>query len=881
MERDLAKIPGKYIEVFEKANDAIFIHDFNGKMLEINEMACLQTGYSREELLELTLAKLDTPEFAAKIPERLKLLMRDGEAVFEAAHITKDGRVVPVEISSSIIDFGGEKAIMSIARNISDRKKSEQALRESEQKYKNLFHHSNDAIFIHDHNGNIMDINQRTLDLFGYSKEELISMKVPELHPPEELVKSKTAFESVSADGDVKFEIKFLKKNGEIFPAEVSANSMEIGGKKIIQGIVRDMSDRIREEELLRESEEKYRTLVEQSLQGVIIIQDFKLVFANSAMAQMSGYEIDELLWMKPDEVQNLIHIDDQEMVWSRMKDRFAGKDVPNNYELRIVRKNGEVWWLEIYATIIEFGGKPAIQATFIDIHERKAMEVTLQESEEQFRTLAEKSPNMIFINTKGHVVYANDRCEDLTGYTRDEFYSPDFNFFTLIDAGSRELVRENFRRHMANEDVAAYEYKLVTKEGRRIDAIINTKLINYKGERAILGIITDVTQTKLLEKQLRQSQKMEAIGTLAGGIAHDFNNLLIGIMGYSDLLLLKIKDDEKVRGEIKEIKKAAERAASLTKQLLAFGRRQMLQMEVLDLNQIVKEMEAMLRRLIGENIDFESILAPDLHTVKADPGQLELVIINLAINARDAMPDGGKLTISTENVKIDKEISSMMPDATDGDFVLLSVSDTGIGMDKATLARIFEPFFSTKGAGIGTGLGLSTVYGNVKQHNGWTKVSSEPGKGTTFIIFLPACALEPERREPEILSISDLHGRGEAILLVEDEERVRQFTARVLKENGYEVVEAGSAEEALEIFDRESGSFRLVFSDVVLPGKSGIQLVEELLSSNPGLKVVLNSGYTEQQSGWERISDKGYRFVQKPFSILDLLRAVATELRS
>jgi len=351
--------------------------------------------------------------------------------------------------------------------------------------------------------------------------------------------------------------------------------------------------------------------------------------------------------------------------------------------------------------------------------------------------------------------------------------------------------------------------------------------------------------------------------------------------MGYSDLLLLKIKDDQKIRSEIKEIKKAAERAASLTKQLLAFGRRQMLQMEVLDLNQVVGEMETMLHRLIGENIDFELILAPGLNTVKADPGQLELVIINLIINARDAMPDGGKLTISTENVSIDKEITSMMPDAADGDFVLLSVMDTGIGMDKATLSRIFEPFFSTKGAGIGTGLGLSTVYGNVKQHNGWTKVSSEPGKGTTFMIFLPACKEEPERRESEMISISDLHGRGESILLVEDEERVRRFTARILKENGYEVVEAGSAEEALEIFDRESGSFRLVFSDVVLPGKSGIQLVEEILSRNPGLKVVLNSGYTEQQSGWERISDKGYRFVQKPFSILDLLRAVATELRS
>jgi len=377
------------------------------------------------------------------------------------------------------------------------------------------------------------------------------------------------------------------------------------------------------------------------------------------------------------------------------------------------------------------------------------------------------------------------------------------------------------------------------------------------------------------IEAQLRHTQKMEAIGRLAGGVAHDFNNLLTPITGYSQLLLSRLEDHNPLRKDIEEIKKAAERAASLTRQLLAFSRKQVLQPEVLDLNAVVADMEKLLRRLIGEDIELVTALEPGLESVKADPGQIEQVIMNLAVNARDAMPEGGRLIIKTENVTLDEEHCKVIPEARPGKFVCLSVTDTGVGMDKETLQHIFEPFFTTKEGGKGTGLGLSVVYGIVKQHEGWIDVSSVPGRGATFKVYLPVFYGEREAEQQEAISWRELQGSGKRILLVEDEAGVRKFATGVLGENGYEVFEAASAKEAMDIFEREKGRFHLVFSDVVLPDKNGLQLVDQLLSRKPGLRILLSSGYTEEKSQWSVIRERGFRFLQKPYALPDLLQAV------
>jgi two-component system cell cycle sensor histidine kinase/response regulator CckA len=380
------------------------------------------------------------------------------------------------------------------------------------------------------------------------------------------------------------------------------------------------------------------------------------------------------------------------------------------------------------------------------------------------------------------------------------------------------------------------------------------------------------------IQAQLLQSQKMEAIGRLAGGVAHDFNNLLTTITGYSGLLLNSLDDGDPLRGDLEEIMKATRRAASLTRQLLAFSRKQVLQPQSLDLNALVSDVGKMLHRIIGEDIELVNDLEPRLGRVKADPGQIEQIIMNLVVNARDAMPQGGRLTIKTENVILDEDYCQVFAEARPGEFVRLSVEDTGVGMDKKTLQHMFEPFFSTKEDG--TGLGLSVVYGIVKQHEGWVNVYSEPGQGSAFKVYLPAFAVEAEGKKVEAISLQELQGSGERILLVEDDEGVRKLTTRALGRNGYVVFEATRTQEALRVFEGEGGKFHLVFTDVVLPDGTGLQLIDQLLPRNPELRVLLSSGYTDRKSQWPLIRARGFRFLQKPYALAELLRAIREAIK-
>lgn len=376
-------------------------------------------------------------------------------------------------------------------------------------------------------------------------------------------------------------------------------------------------------------------------------------------------------------------------------------------------------------------------------------------------------------------------------------------------------------------------------------------------------------------EEQLRHAQRLEAVGRLAGGTAHDFNNLLTTIIGYSELLLEGLAPGDPMYTEIGEIKKAGDRAADVTHQLLAFSRRQPLRSRPTDLNAVVARIDNLLRHLIGEDIEIVTSLEPELSPIAADPAQIEQVLINLAVNARDAMPDGGVLTITTEDVTVDEGYCEATPYARAGRFACLSVADTGAGIEKAIIDKIFEPFFTTKQPGAGSGLGLSVAYGIVKQHEGWINVHSEPGVGSSFRLYLPlALAKQTEATEAVPLE-RDLRGNGERILLVEDEQNVRELAERVLCENGYVVFQAASAEEAIEVFDRERGRFHLVFSDVVLPGETGLELVDEVLVRKPDLPVLLSSGYTDDKSQWPTIRERGFRFLEKPYALNDLLRTV------
>jgi PAS domain S-box-containing protein len=467
-----------------------------------------------------------------------------------------------------------------------------------------------------------------------------------------------------------------------------------------------------------------------------------------------------------------------------------------------------------------------------------------------------------------------NVGAEHLFGTSAEEISGR--SIFVLIPPDDLDTVNRKLARVRSGEPVEPYEAVRLRKDGDRVPVSVRLSAVPDEagGISGYSLIYRDLTHARRLEDKVRQSQKMDAIGQLAGGVAHDFNNILTVINGYSEILMGKFRHDESTRGLVKQVHEAGVRAASLTNQLLAFSRKQVLQPQVVDLNRTVRQTEKMLCRLIGEDVSLATVLEPALAHVKVDHGQFEQVIMNLAVNSRDAMPAGGKLTIETSNVELDEAYAEAHPEAWPGRYVLLAVSDTGTGMDAATKARVFEPFFTTKGVGKGTGLGLSMVHGIVKQSGGHVALYTEPGHGTVFKIYLPAVeGLHAPRVSHE--EVADSPKGAETILLVEDEEAVRRLTRMTLEGSGYKVLEASHGGEAVRLAEQYGGPIHLLVSDVVMPEMGGRILSERLTASRPGLKVVFLSGYTDDAVVRHGVIESGTAFVQKPFSPGALARKV------
>lgn len=505
---------------------------------------------------------------------------------------------------------------------------------------------------------------------------------------------------------------------------------------------------------------------------------------------------------------------------------------------------------------------------------ERIQVEKELRFSEVRYRRLFEAAKDGILIldGHTGEILDVNPFLMNLLGYTRQEFLGKqlwDIGFFQ-----DREDSKDSFRTLQASEYIRYDDLPLQTKDRKRaeVEFVSNTY---FSGEKKVIQCnIRDMTERRQLELQLRQSQKMEAIGQLAGGVAHDFNNLLTIISGYGELVADGLGPDSPHLGPVKEIQKAADRAADLTRQLLAFGRRQVLAPQVLDLNEVVSNVDKMLRRLIGEDIDLIPISSGGLGRVKADAGQIEQIIMNLAVNARDAMPKGGKLTIETADVVLDDTYARKHLAVTPGPYVMLAVSDTGCGMDAATQARIFEPFFTTKPPGKGTGLGLATVYGIVKQSGGNIWMYSELGKGTTFKVYLPR--VDDMVAEVKLSQAKDGDARGtETVLVVEDEETIRSLVRGILEKHGYTVLEANGGVEGLAICQQHPHTIHLVLTDVVMPQMSGSELAGKLASLRPETKVLFMSGYTNKAIGQDGLLDRNTAFIEKPFTPQALARKV------
>ena len=514
------------------------------------------------------------------------------------------------------------------------------------------------------------------------------------------------------------------------------------------------------------------------------------------------------------------------------------------------------------------------------NITARQRTEKILRESEEKYRLLVENSNELILVAQDGVIRFVNNKAFDFLGYTPEEVMGTPFSDY--IHPMDKKMVFDRHRKRMRGETLpGVYPFRVVHRTGDERWLEVNTVRIEWKGNPATLNLLSDITgrrqaeaEQEKLRNQLAQAQKMESVGRLAGGVAHDFNNMLGVILGHTELALEQVRPPHPLHTDLKEIQKAAQRSADLTKQLLTFARKQIISPQVLDLNRVVKNMISMLQRLIGEDIDLIWKPAGNLWPVKMDPSQIDQILANLCVNARDAISGVGKLTIETGMKTFDQEYCRVHTGFVPGDFVLLAVSDDGCGMDKKIMEKLFEPFFTTKGVGKGTGLGLATIYGIVKQNNGFINVYSEPGQGTTFRIYIPRCA--PEEDVPKMRpSAVTIPGGSETILLVEDEAAILQMTCMMLERKGYRVLPAGSPGEAVTLAKVHKGVIHLLITDVVMPEMNGRDLAGQLTALYPNLKLLFMSGYTANVIAHQGILDEGVSFIQKPFSMADLVLQV------
>ena len=621
--------------------------------------------------------------------------------------------------------------------------------------------------------------------------------------------------------------------------------------------------------EELRASRLMLKTIVDSALDAVITMDDRGLITGWNAQAEvMFHWTAAEAIGRKlADTVIPLAQRAAHERGLVRFLATGQGRILNRRIEVTAARRDGFEFPVELTVVPSRQGDGWMFAASVRDITERRRAEEALRESEQRHRALVDYTFDGFVITEGGVVRDANRGFAQMFGYTVDQVIGKSASDFVAPE--SRDAV---IRRIQAGDE-GAFNVVGICADGRRIQVETVAKMYTHGDKPLRLTALRDVTDRRQLEDQFRQSQKMEAVGRLAGGVAHDFNNLLTVITSYSQLMLDDLGAADPRRTDLEEIRKAAAGAATLTRQLLAFSRQQVLEPKVLDLNAVVAGAGKMLKRLIGEDVELATDLAADLGTVKADPGQLEQVIMNLAVNARDAMPMGGKLTIATRNTEVAERerLHGLVPA---GRYALLAVSDSGMGMDEQTQARIFEPFFTTKEQGKGTGLGLATVYGIVKQSEGFIEVESEIGRGTTFTTYLPRVDLRADTEAGSTSPPASLRGT-ETVLVAEDAGGVRTVARQVLKRHGYVVLTAADGQSALELAAEQEGPIHLLVTDVIMPEMSGRQLADRLRELRPSLKVLFVSGYTDDAVVRHGILEPGIAFLQKPFTPESLARRV------
>jgi len=872
----LRKTESLYRLHFEHVSDVIYSINREFKLINISPSVEHVLGYTPEELLgrpfqEMNILATEYLEQAASDIMRVLGGERIPSVVYQ--FIARDGTRRWGEVSGApLIEDGQVVAMVSVARDITERKQAEEALKENEEKYRTLVENSFDGIFVQK-GPTIIFANQRLNEMLGYDEGELLGLEHWLIYHPDyqkitrERAQSRLRGEKITHQ----YEVKLQRKDGSWLYGEVNAKVINLEGEPGIQVWVRDITERKQSEEALLAERERFRSLSENAPFGMVMIaKDGTFTHMNPKFYELFGYDLRDIpngrTWFRkayPDPEYR------HKVISSWIEDLASsgvGEKRPRVLEVQC--KDGSKKIINFISVQVETGENLIACEDITDI---KQAEEALKESKEKYRLLVENATDAIFIAQDELVKFHNPKTEEMIGYTKEELFT--INFVDFIHPDDRAMVFERHRRRLQGEELPSpYSFRVIKKSGDEIWVHLNTVVTIWEGRPATLNFLRDITEQRRLESQLHYAQRMEALGTLAGGIAHDFNNLLMGIQGNASLMLLDKDTTHPDYEGLKNIEHYVQDGADLTKQLLGFARGGRYDVKPADLNTIVKKSSDMFGKTKKE-ITIHTKYQHDIWASEVDYAQIEQVLLNLYVNAWQAMPAGGEIYLETQNVTLDENYVkpfNMKP----GRFVKIAITDTGVGMDEETQQRIFEPFFTTKEMGRGTGLGLASVYGIIKNHAGIINVYSEKGGGTTFTIYLPATENKPiEGKEvPE-----EIQKGTETILLVDDEEMILTVGQKLLQSLGYTVITARSGKEAIETLQTTlpSSPPDLVILDMIMPQMGGGKTYDRMKEIHPSIKVLLSSGYSINGQAEEILKRGCNGFIQKPFTMRALSQSI------
>jgi PAS domain S-box-containing protein len=885
----------QYRELYEKSPVGYQSLDVDGRFITVNQAWLDTLGYAPEEVLGKWFGDFLVPEAVEHFRRRFEEFKAAGKVHSEFEMVRKDGarRYIAFDGRIGHDQQGGFKQTHCVLRDITEQRRLDAALSAREKEFRTLAENAPDIIVRVDPDMRIIYANPARAAVYGVPCADMVGKTNEDLglsRTQAQFLESQ--FREVFVTGRTKsVNFSFVSPDGRsfYFDSRIVPETVE-GGVVSVLSITRDITELNKTENELRESERRLSTLL-SNLPGMAYRcgndQDWTMEFVSDGCQTLTGYAAADLVGNHVTSYNLLIHPDDRERIWTAIQNAVRQK-APFQLKYRITAADGSEKWMWGQGRGIFSGDAlEALEGFIVDITENHRAAAALEKSEERYRLISENMSDVIWLLdiARQRFTYVSPSVQRLRGFTPEEEVGRSLEDFQT--PASYRMIMEEFPKRLAafragdaSQRVAVHEVDLSHKDGTIVSTeVVTTLLTGPEGEvTAVLGVTRDISRRKQLEAQLRQVQKMEAVGQLAGGIAHDFNNLLTSIMGFAELLSIALKDTAHAP-DIHEITKAARRARQLTSQLLTYSRKQILRPQVLNINVLVTDMDRMLKRTIREDIELVTILDPRLGSIKVDPSYIEQVIMNLVVNARDAMPAGGNLTLETLNVTLDENYTRRHPYTVPGDYVLLAVSDTGVGIDPAIKSRIFEPFFSTKNEQ-GTGLGLATVYGIIKQSRGSVEVYSEVGRGTTFKIYLPRVDESVSAAKPVDVPSGPLRG-DQTILIVEDEVGVRMVIRRILEPCGFTLLEARNGDEAKAVIETFGKPIHLVITDMIMTGKtSGLEIARYVQNNYPAVPVLFMSGYTDNAIVHQGMLDPGGNFIAKPFNHADLVLKVRDLLK-